>query len=675
LIGYEGSLSFVNPNHREIAGHACYPSLADVPGEIDVIAINTRAALVNDVVSQGLERDVDAFVVHAGDFAEAGVEGAQRQQQLQAICRGRDVMLVGPNCLGIASIARRACVLGSSLPDKVRPGPVAIISQSGSVVSTLLDATIEIGVHLVASTGNEAVTTTEDLLAGLLDAGDVPVVVLFVESIRQPERFRSLAGRALRDGVALIVMKVGLTERGGTVSRTHTGAIATNGEAHRAFFRQLGVVLVEDFDELSATIALFARTRSTGVRARTGVLGTSGGKLAATADAATDLGLTLPALSPETLRRLSTTLNLPPSASIDNPVDVGTGFRSSVPYGERFAGCLAAVADDPDIDLVVVQQDLSCETSSEMDFNREIVMAALGIHPQLPVPLVVASSAHGGVDPQLDAALKAADVPVLQGTRATVVALSRLDDYRRARSAPAPGPALAGRRAGRLRHDLPSRNQIVESRAAADLLRRYGLPLVESTIVTDIETADLSALPYPVVVKVNSADIVHKTEAGGVRLAVRTPDEARVAARGILASVQKYAPHARIDGIEIAPHLSGFSELLLGSFTDAGLGPVVVVGLGGEYAEALRSVAMLVPPFSHEDAEDALTRFAGHEILRGLRGHPGADIGAIAGHLRQLGDLALDGREWIDSIDVNPFIVGPGHLGGVAVDLTIVTKT
>lgn len=670
LLGFKGHISFVNPKRDEIYGVPCYPALEAVPEPIDLLIVATPSKSVTETVRAGIALGVRSFVVHSGDFAEAGHEGKQRQKELVALCATEDMVVVGPNCLGAASVAG-AAAYGALLPETTVPGEISVITQSGSVAATLLDIAAPLGLNFVASTGNEAVTSTEDLVEHLLDEGSSRVFVLFVEALRNPGKFRKVAERARREGRAILLLKAGMTAAGESVSRSHTGSIGGgNGTAHRAFFEQLGVGFCEDFDELAAAVRLFAGVPHPPPRVQVAVLGTSGGKLASAADDASRAGVTIPQLAPDTVSAVRAALNLPADIAVPNPVDVGMGFRSPLPYDERFRRSMRALSADPEVDALVVHQDLACDAEPEMAFNREMIRAALAESTRLDIPVIFSSAVSGVVDAELAPDLRAAAVAVVPGGRSAMRAIATLDRWTRwTQPASGDGP---WEKASRFPEDLAVREGVVQAAQARRLLAAYELPLVESMLASKRE--DLAQVSdFPVVVKVASADILHKTEVGGVRTGIRDEEELAAAMSDIKASVASAAPWARVDGFEVSPQIAGFCELLMGAFTDPSLGPVVTVGLGGIQAEALSSVSMLVPPFTRAQAMEALSSFSGSRVLQGFRGHAPADLAALAAHLQQLGKLMLDAGGRIEAVDLNPVIVGAATPGGCIVDFSVLT--
>lgn len=664
-LGYRGDIHLVNPARETIFGQPCLPELSALDEPPAAVIVNVPAVKVQGIVDEAIAVGARAIMVHSGGFAEAGPQGLRLQEQMAQSCARAGIGLIGPNCLGLVSVVGSTSLYGSPLPSTLQPGPLCAITQSGSVASTFLGLGGEYGMSFLASTGNESVTTMEDLLERAVEDDQSRVIVLFLETVRQPERFRRAALRAAEVGKKIVVLKVGRTSQGGKVSRGHTGATAGSGDVYRQAFAQFGALEVEDFDELEQTVRLLLRLRQKPGGDRVAILGTSGGKLAAVTDTAVELGIELSPLTDPTLARIRDALNLPDGVEPQNPLDVGIGFRSKRPYGERFQECLKAVASDSSVDLVAVMQDLSSD-DRQRSLNDEIVEAVADEAQRLAKPVVLFSCHAVGASPELVARASELGLPVMTGARASLRAirhLTRPPAVPPSRVDPAPAPLTDTAK----NRSLPG-GALPQPRVF-DLLASHGLPVVSLRPVASAQEAvdavrDLGA---PVVMKLDSPTVIHKSDVGGVVLDISDEEGARAAFKA-LQNVPAGGAERRV---VVSPQLGAGLELFAGATWDDTFGPVIAFGLGGRLVEFLSRTALAVSPSSAEQFIDLIERSGLLPLLRGYRGGPVADLDALVHTLGCLTELAVAVGPRLEAIDLNPIIINPQHAGGCIVDARI----
>lgn len=665
-VGYAGDIHLVNPARETIFGQPCIPNLAALEEPPDAVIVNVPAAKVPAVVDEAIEVGARAVMVHSGGFAEAGPEGLLLQERIAQACSAAGIGLIGPNCLGVVSLVGSASLYGSPLPADLRPGPVCAITQSGSVASSFLSLGAEYGMSFLASTGNEAVTTMDNLLERAVEDAASGVIVLFLETVRQPERFTRAALRAAELGKPIVVLKVGRTVQGGKVSRGHTGATAGSGEVYRQAFAQYGIIEVEDFDELEQTVRLFLRIRTRPEGNRIAILGTSGGKLAAVTDTAVELGIRLPPLAESTVQSIRETLSLPGAITPQNPLDVGIGFRSKRPYGERFQGCMRALAADESVDLVAVMQDLSSD-DERRSLNDEIVEAAALEAASLSKPVVLFSCHATGASSALVSRASELGVPVLTGARASLRALSHLTRSRPSVESVDDG---LGRETGQAAVVGAVRERPFSQREVFELLAANALPVVSlRSVSSDDEAVDaLAELGAPVVMKLDADTVVHKSDIGGVLLNIATEEDARSAFKA-LHEVQISMPGER--RVVVCPQVESGLELYAGAKWDDTFGPIIAFGLGGRLVEFLARTALTVAPSTSEQVFDLIERSGLLPLLRGYRGGPVADLDALVATLLRLASVATAFGNRLEAIDLNPIIINSEHPGGCVVDARI----
>jgi acetate---CoA ligase (ADP-forming) len=670
-LGFTGEIFLINPTRSEIMGRKCWPTLAALPERADIVAINLPDEKVLLAVEEAIAHGARALMIHSGGFLERGSAGAQRQQRLQRLCAEARIPALGPNCLGFLSFTNRVSISSFRITGSNAAGSVAAISQSGSVASLLQAIAGRHGLSFLASTGNEAVTSVEDLIAYAIEDPATRLIVAFVEQFRDPPALFDLAERAHAAEKPVILLKAGLTQEGGAVSRGHTGAMVGSGTVFRQALSQANFILVEDFDELAQTVELAASWAVRPKSFRVGMLGTSGGELSTVTDQCVEHGVTLPALSAETLTALQGVLHLPADVWPRNPVDVGTGFNVPGSYHERMRRAIRAVAADPSVDIVAVHQGFHRDSPDiAYSHNHEILDAAAKESALLGKPILVMASRAGSADDEVMAEVRDANIPALQGSREALRAIRHLATYAR---------RLARRNA----HRLTVLSQPAEVASAilamtdtaigqADLfpyLAGVGLPAPAMRRVANRADAEQAAsdLGPTVVMKIDTARVVHKSDVGGVVLGV-TPETAAETYGHLLACLDPPLGTFPGEGVVVSSQVDSGIEVFVGVKPDESFGFVVVFGLGGRLLEILDRNAMLVPPYDHTDALELIERSGVRPLLDGFRGGPKADFDELANLILRVGQVAAAIGNRLEVLELNPVIVNARHPGGIIAD-------
>jgi acyl-CoA synthetase (NDP forming) len=671
-LGFTGDIFLINPTRSEIMGRKCWPNLAALPEPADMVAINLPDEKVLTAVEDAIAHGARALMIHSGGFLERGSAGAQRQQRLQRLCADAHIPALGPNCLGFLSFTNRVSISSFKISAANTAGSVAAISQSGSVASLLQTIAGRHGLSFLASTGNEAVTSVEDLIAYAIEDPATRLIVAFVEQFRDPPALFALAERAHAAGKPVILLKAGLTQEGGAVSRGHTGAMVGSGTVYRQALSQANFILVDDFDELAQTVELAASWSVRPASFRVGMLGTSGGELSTVTDQCVEHGLALPALSPETLTALQGVLHLPADVWPRNPVDVGTGFNVPGSYHDRMRRAIRTVAADPSVDVVAVHQGFHRDSPDiTYSHNHEILDAAAKESALIGKPILVMASRAGSVDDEVMAEVRAANIPALEGSREALRAIRYLATYaqRRARSKThAPSP-ISPQQDDVVSAILASSETSIGQADLFPFLAAVGLPAspmrrVASKAEAEQATRDLGP---PVVMKIDTARVVHKSDVGGVVLGV-TPETAAQTHDRLLACLDPPLGTIPGEGVVVAPQIEGGIELFVGVKPDESFGFVIVFGLGGRLLEILDRNAMLVPPFDQADALDLIERSGVRPLLDGFRGGPKADFDQLAQMILRVGQLAAAIGNRLEVLELNPVIVNARHPGGIIAD-------
>ncbi|MGV8951038.1 MAG: acetate--CoA ligase family protein [Cypionkella sp.] len=669
-LGFSGELFLVNPSRDEIFGLKSWKSVADLPVAPDIVAINLPDHKVLPAVQEAIAAGAKALMIHSGGFGERGAEGAMREAELKRLCREAGVAALGPNCLGIMSLSNRASV-SSFKAGTVKAGSVALISQSGSVAGILMQVAQRHGVSFVASTGNEAVTTAEDLIAYAIEDDQTRLIIAFVEALRRPQTLFAIAERAHAAGKPIIMLKAGLTEKGGEVSRGHTGALAGSGEIYKQALAQAGIILVEDFDELSQTVELLMTLKSYPRGVRLGMLGTSGGELGNVTDLCEALDVALPAPGATTLADLQQALVLPSDVVPRNPVDVGTGFNFAGTYQDRMRGAISALAQDPSIDMIAILQGFHKDSDKiEMSLNNEIMSAAAREAELVGKPIIAISTQSGRADPAITGLLRDAGIPALEGTREALRAVGHLGKFLAHAARPA---TVSG--AVDWPIDLPVWDNGMAAQAHLfPALAALGVPVTACSAVNSGEAARVAVETLGLaVMKIDTSRVVHKSDAGGVALGV-TPERATEVFTRLVAAISPPIGSIAGEGVMVAEQLQDGVEFYIGAKLDATFGPVVVCGMGGRMLELLGRTALLVTPFNKADALDAIARSGAVPFLSGFRGGPVADLDGLAEIIVKVGQIAQSIGTRLDVLDLNPVIVTAERPAGVVADARLILR-
>ena len=634
----------VNPNRDEINGVRCYRSIADVPADVDVAAILVGEAV--PALEQVIEKKARFAVVFAAGFAEVGGEGERLQAQMAHLIAESDVHVLGPNTNLNAFETFR---------DDLGGNAIALITQSGHQGRPVFQGQ-EIGIRLShwAPTGNEADLEFADFCAYFADRPEVGAIACYIEGFKDGRTLMLAADRAAQAGVPIVVIKVGRTDEGRSMAKAHTGHLTGSDAVTSSVFRQFGITRVDGLDELLEVSAAFARTKppsGNGVC----VYSISGGTGAHMADMAAAAGLRIPQLTKDTQRQLHEWI--PPYLRVSNPVDNG-GAPSADWRGRKILDALLA---DPNVDLLLCPITGALASMSE-PLARDLVDVA-GTTDK-PV-FVVWGSPVGDEAAYRDILLKS-DVPVFRTFANAVKAATAYFDYHAFRSkyrSPFAKPVLKaspGAKAGRrlLRGDEDT---------SMRLLEEYGIAIPRFEVATSPkEAAKLAdAFACPVVMKICSPDILHKSDRGLVRVGVASPDEARK----LFKKFMKEAPDA--DGVIVSELVPDGVETVVGVSQDELFGPVVMFGLGGVFVEVLKDVTFRVPPFGTDEARRMLDEVQGAALLRGTRGRPKADRAALVDVIMRVQRMAMDLHGELAELDINPLAALPK--GAVALDALAVS--
>jgi acyl-CoA synthetase (NDP forming) len=667
--GYAGRIFPINRKAGTVQSLQAFASVAELPEapELAVIAVPPEAVL--DAIRDCAAKGVRAAVILSAGFSEMGEEGSRLQGEIAQAARASGMRVVGPNCLGAIgvpdkSIATFSVALESSFPE---PGHVGIVSQSGNLGSFTLRGAAErgMGISSMLTTGNECDVDIADGIASLARDPGTEVILCCMETCRDGAKLVQAMELARAAGKPLVVLKVGVSEAGSAAAASHTGALAASDAVFDVVLRNGGAIRVPSIEQLlevgHALSVIGPRRAPKGNKVA--VMTASGGFGVLLADASSAQGLALPKLAQATQERI---LSIVPFASPSNPVDM-TAQVSSRP--EVLAKMLSAVAQDTTCDAIILQS----ANAFHLPRLRDVFLAALRqVRQDHPERLIVLCARA----PQdVRAQLNALGYPTMEGIDAACATLAALVKFGASSS---PSPSGEGLGCGHATdvEPLPPDAFATESGAKA-VLAAAGLPVLQERTVTTREQALAAAreIGFPLVLKIVSPDIAHKTEVGGVVMGVRSEGQLVDEYESLLARVAQKAPQARIAGVLVAQMAQGGTELILGTKQDPMFGPVVMVGLGGIFAEVFRDVALQVAPVDEAQALAMLRSLKSFPLLDGARGRPRADVAAAARAVANLSRVAARHADAVAEIDINPLLVLDAGQGAFALDALLVPHT
>lgn len=662
--GYEGDLHLVNPGRDVAWGRPCHDDLADVPGEIDCVVVNVPREYVVDVVRTAGELGVPTAIVISAGFAEADETGAQLEADLAAVADEYGIRVCGPNCIGVVDAAA-STVLTSACSRRPQPGGIGLVSQSGALAFTTFferGADEDVRFAAVASTGNEADLTLADYIAYMTDRPDVAVICAYVEGVDDPERFMDAAERAVRQGTPVLVTKIGRSEVAETTTLSHTGSVTGDDDAWEGAFATTGVERVPDIPDLlwrANSHAAFDPPASP----RVCVASTSGGLASLLADMIDDRGFELPALPTDTEDHLLAIEELLTFGEFHNPIDI-RGYGAEV-----LPEIVEVLFDAEPYDAYVLAFGLSAVD----DRAERIADDLLEIAEYAPSPVFVLwtgrKTPHEKTDGKLPYERVREQLPLFYDPGTCVDALSSLVDAEAARErlGAKPGREELRERATHSKSTLPDvpEQSVLSWSESVALLEAVGVEPVATRQATDATEAASHAadLGFPVVLKIDSRDIPHRSEAGAVRTNIDTLEAVERAYEEIVVNAREFAPDASIESVLVQRQVTDEgAEALVGVSEDETFGPVVTIGPGGTFVEAIGDTAVRIPPLSTADAESAIEATALGRLLKCSRKSPPPNREAFIDLLERIGQLAATAP--IAELDLNPVVV---HGDGVAV--------
>jgi acetate---CoA ligase (ADP-forming) len=655
-LGFVGRIYPVNPRYTEVAGFACVPSLADLPERVDAAFFGVPATQTPALMEEAATAGIRAVFINASGFADGDAGGVALQRRVVDIARANGIAICGPNNLGLINVRDKVAAWTPRYMMDPREGPIALISQSGSIAIVLADDERKIGFSYLITAGNEAVLSAADYLRYCVRDDRVKVILLYLETIRKIEAFAAAAREAQELQKPIVALKLGRSENGRSLVQAHTGSLAGDDRLFDEFFRDLGIIRVRDLDEMVETALVLTGKPKLPLKPGLVVVTLSGGEAALIADTASDLGVRLAHLSSETIERLRPAF--PAYATIRNPVDAwGLGFNL-----ERFAVVVGALLADPDIGTVAISVDAPGAGGADVPYACGMARVCVDASTRTNKRFVFFNNMSGtGPNEEVQAILKPVGIPYLSGMRTALAAI---------------GHAL----------EKPPRRPVIDAPAACSgwnrplpesdlarlrMLAAAGIPMAECQVISSQKSAVQTAerMGYPLVLKGCAPNISHKSDLGLVRVGLRNPKEICAAYSEIAAVLAHEAADRPGAEIYLQKMAKPGIELIIGVRNEPSFGSFIVAGLGGVFVELLNNVALRLGPVDINEARLMLSETPAARVLSGVRGQSPFDIEAAADAIAALSRLGAATVGRFASIEINPLIVH--QIGATGVDVLI----
>lgn len=672
--GYCGRIYPVNPKYEEIGGSKAYPAVAQLPETPDLALILVNAARVQAVLRECGERGIPFAIIFSSGFSEIGREGARLQQQVVATAEEYGIGVVGPNCQGMMNVPGRVYA-GFGSPFKMgslRAGAISMVSQSGGFGYSMVSLAEEagLGFQKIISIGNEAGLTSMDFMHHFAEDPGTSIIVGYIEGLRDARRLLEVGAAALRRGKPILIWKMGKTEIGQKAAASHTGNLGGQTALYEAAFKQSGIIQVDDLQDLIDYSRAFLYGKLPGGN-RAAAVTASGGAGVVLADQCAQSGLQLPPLAASSINRLRDLL--PSFSSLLNPIDATPSLFNRPTGNTTLRQVLQILLDDPNVDSLIVSNS-SVHGALATKIAQEIVELDRFTHKLI----FVSWSARDKLAEEAYRLLECARIPFYKtpvrcgkalGVIAKFAEACRRDEVERST------PVLVIERPV-VRNVLRTKRGYVSEYEAKRMLREYGINTTREELAGDKRDVRLVAarIGFPIAIKVQSPDIQHKTEAGAVCLNIMSNQELGRAYDVILKNAKIHHPGARIEGVLVQEMVEDAVEVILGIVNDPQFGPTIMFGLGGIFTEVLNDVSFRLAPISHAVALEMIREIKGYRILEGARGKVRGDVEALAATITKLSSIAIDLKDEISELDINPLFVFPLSGGVKAGDALIKSR-
>ncbi len=642
----EGKYYFVNPGRKSIFGHPCYSSIAELPENIDLAVLCTPQATIIDLMKQAKEKGASAALVFASGYNEIGTEeGKRNQEELQETARALGMSVMGPNCAGFINYVDAVSPFAFISTERDRKGSIGIVSQSGQLCLSMMDSPFA-KFSFVISAGNCDVVDMEDYIDFLVDNDETKVLAVYIEGVKKPEKFVAALKKAAMKRKPVVILKTGKSEKGQQLAASHTGSLAGSDRFFEALFRKFGVIRVDDLEELLFTSHVLATIPVLPQNTSFASMNLSGGETGICADVGSAEGIQYPDFSKQTMDKLRELL--PSYSSPANPLDM----TASLSYDtDKFAEVLRTLKNDQNIGSVVVGYTLLEEISDPaIEYMAPAMIQVAKEAPQKPIMMLPFVS--NTRNERFATMLEEAGIPILPAPVYAMKILRYVKNF-----------VEYNPEHHNLNVALPINAKTQKGRVALSeyeskvFLSGYGVPCVQGKIAKTAEEAVRigNAFGFPLVMKIESADILHKSDIGGVMLNVRNEEEIRTQYNAILANAKNHNPDANINGVLVQLMLKSDTELIVGVSSDEQLGPSILVGLGGIFVEIFKDTAMSLVPISKYEAVEMIDSLKSSKLLQGYRGKKKADIESLIDLILKVSELAEKHKDENLEVDLTRF--------------------
>ena len=659
--GYKGNVIPVNPNNTEILGHKCYRTIEEVDKPIDLAVIILPAQMIADVLNACGKLGIKAAIVISGGFKEVGQEGAQREQILLNIADKYGMRLIGPNCVGNINLYNGLnTTFIKGVPAR---GGIGFVSQSGAVCGAIVDKTMESGVgfsHLI-SLGNEVDVNETDIIAYLADDANTTIIAAYIESINNGSYFLETC-KKITPKKPIVILKAGQSEEGAKAVSSHTGSMAGTMASYRAAFRQCGVIEAKNLQELiDIACALDFLPLPKGNQVC--LITNAGGPAALVSDSIADCGLRLAALDMQTQNELKKMLN--PAAQVDNPIDMLGGANE-----QDYSFALEVALDDPGVDTTV-----SILVPQALVNPLEVAKGIHSVQKEKNKPVIGCFVGESSIK-EARAYLLSQRIPLIESPERIGPVIAALANYKNLKDKKSentvPFSNLDMAKANTIINNLKKKKYVGEKETRT-LLDAYGIPLVKGYFADNPEKAiQISiGMGFPVVLKIVSEQVLHKSDVGGIFINLRTEDDVRKGYDEIRDNLNKYSPSAKLLGVMVEKMAAANQEFIIGMKRDATFGPLILFGLGGIYVELIKDTSCRIAPLSLTDVKEMIEETMASRLISGYRGNPPLDYDAVVDVIFRINQIAINHPN-IAELEINPFILYQQGEGGLAIDCRMI---
>ncbi|MCF8011102.1 MAG: acetate--CoA ligase family protein [Clostridiales bacterium] len=657
----EDSYYFINPKREVAFGKKCYNSLVELPENIDLVVICTPQHTVEQLIKEAAAKGAKAAVVYASGYSEVGTkEGKEAEESLINLCEEQDIALMGPNCAGYVNFINNISPFAFISEERNRKGSVGVVSQSGQLVLSMMDSP-KTKFSYAISAGNSSICKMENYLEYLVEDEYTKVIAMYIEGVKDADLFTRVLKKAAIKRKPIVVLKTGRSEKAQEIAASHTGSLSGADKVYDALFEKFGVIRVDDLEELMSTSLALATMKKIPENNNFASMNLSGGETGICADLGELNGINFVDFAPETLKKLDELL--PGYATPNNPLDMTATLSYDV---EKFAQALDTVMSDPSVGIVAIGytllQDIADPAIYYMSEGIERVTAQKNSKPVVMIPFT-----ENTRNSEYSEKLEKAGVPVLPTSNYAFKVLKNIADF-------------VGYDAAKHNIEVeipnPSKGEgsVLSESESKEMLKEYGMPFPDCKIAKSEEDAIEAAkeIDFPIVAKIDSPDILHKSDTGCVKLNLNAENEVKEAFNEIMNNAQKHYPNARINGVQINNMVASGTEMIIGVNNDPQFGPCVLCGLGGVFVEVFKDTSLCLAPVSRDEAYKMVNSLKGVKLLRGYRGNKPADIDAYVEAIVNVSRFACDHKDELKELDINPIFVYENNV--CVVDALVVKK-